>query len=370
MSPPKSPVAVMGYVVRLEGLPFRVSKEELLEFFADCKLPEGIDSIHLIMNREGRASGLGFVELSSGDDVHVAEALSKQYIGSHNRYANVVGCDAEELQWYLRRRNDAFEAKKFRIRMHGLPFRASEYEIAKWFEPDSVCSDVEVHLNREGRPSGDATAFFDTEDFADRAMAKDRQEMGGRYINLTKDCTRPLSRSGYFVRMSGLPFRATEQEIKDFFQPEADCVGVRIIYNRDGRPSGDAVAEFESDDMAEKAMARNREHLGSRFIILTREDAGSNSSFDGGSGGGGGGSSSGRFCIRMGGLPYRATVRDIIDWFRPESECAHVRILMNRDGRPSGEALAEFDTRDLAEQAMTKNRQYMRDRFVILTAQY
>ncbi len=362
----------MGFVVRLEGLPFRVSKEELLEFFADCKLPQGVDSIHLIMNREGRASGLGFVEVCSLDDVHVAEALSKQYIGNHNRYANVIGCEDEELQWYLRRRNDAFEAKKFRIRMHGLPFRASEYEIAKWFEPDSICCDVEVHLNREGRPSGDATAFFDTEEQAERAMAKDRQEMGGRYINLTKDCTRALSRSGYFVRMSGLPFRATEQEIKDFFQPEADCVGVRIIYNRDGRPSGDAVAEFESDDMAERAMARNREHLGNRFIILTREDAGSNSSFDCGSGGGGGGGgpASGRFCIRMGGLPYRATVRDIMDWFRPESECAHVRIIMNRDGRPSGEALAEFESEELAEQAMTKNRQYMRDRFVILTAQY
>jgi len=56
--------------------------------------------------------------------------------------------------------------------------------------------------------------------------------------------------------------------------------------------------------------------------------------------------------------------------FRPESECAHVRVLLNREGRPSGEALAEFETEELAEAALTKNRQYMRDRFVILTAQY
>ncbi len=361
---------VMGFVVRLEGLPFRVSKEELLDFFGGCKLPEGLESIHLILNREGRASGLGFVEVCSMDDVAAAEALSRQYIGNHNRYANVVGCDSEELQWYLRRRGaDALEAKKYRVRMHGLPFRASEYEIARWFEPESYCCDVEVHLNREGRPSGDATAFFDTEEQAERAMAKDRQEMGGRYINLTKDCTRPLSRAGYFVRMSGLPFRATEQEVKDFFQPEADCVGVRIVYNRDGRPSGDAVAEFESDDQAERAMGRNREHMGSRFIVLTREDAGSNSnSFD--SARDGAPSAAGRCVIRMGGLPYRATVRDIMDWFQPEAECVHVRIIMNRDGRPSGEALAEFDSVEQADQAMTKNRQYMRDRFVILTAQY
>ncbi len=98
--------------MRLEGLPFRVSKEELLDFFSECTLPNGMDSIHLIMNREGRASGLGFVELGTQDDVNAAEALTKQYIGNHNRYANVVGCEPEELQWYLRRRADAFEVNK------------------------------------------------------------------------------------------------------------------------------------------------------------------------------------------------------------------------------------------------------------------
>ena len=57
--------------------------------------------------------------------------------------------------------------------------------------------------------------------------------MGGRYINLTRDSTRPLSRHGYFVRMSGLPFRATEDEIRDFFRPHAECVGVRVILKTD-----------------------------------------------------------------------------------------------------------------------------------------
>ncbi len=112
--------------------------------------------------------------------------------------------------------------------MHGLPFRASEYEIAKWFENESVCCDVEVHLNREGRPSGDATAFFDNEELADRAMEKNRAEMHGRYIDLTKDCTRPLSRVGYFVRMSGLPFRSTEQ-----VQTIRNVINLYFIHNID-----------------------------------------------------------------------------------------------------------------------------------------
>lgn len=64
-------------------------------------------------------------------------------------------------------------------------------------------------------------------------------------------------------------FRASEQEMIDFFKPDADCVGVRVIYNREGRPSGEAVAEFESEEQAENAIKyKNREHIGTRFILV------------------------------------------------------------------------------------------------------
>lgn len=58
-----------GAVIRLEGLPFRVTKEELLDFFNDSQIHNGLDGIHLIMNKEGRASGLGYVELETQEDV-------------------------------------------------------------------------------------------------------------------------------------------------------------------------------------------------------------------------------------------------------------------------------------------------------------
>ena len=79
----------MGPVVRLEGLPFRVSKEELRDHFSGCQLARGIDGIHIIMNREGRASGLGFVELADDEDVGPACKLSDQNIANYNRYAKV-----------------------------------------------------------------------------------------------------------------------------------------------------------------------------------------------------------------------------------------------------------------------------------------
>ena len=76
--------------------------------------------------------------------------------------------------------------------------------------------------------------------------------------------------SKFCLKMSGLPFRATEQEMKDFFLPNAKCKSIKVILNRDGRPSGDAIASFEDEESLQSAMEKDREHLGSRFIVLTR----------------------------------------------------------------------------------------------------
>ena len=46
---------------------------------------------------------------------------------------------------------------------------------------------------------------------------------------------------------------------------------MKVILNRDGRPSGDAVAEFDSEDAVEKAMVKDRDSMGSRYVVLTRE---------------------------------------------------------------------------------------------------
>ena len=84
-----------------------------------------------------------------------------------------------------------------------------------------LCS-FQVHLNHEGRPSGDASAYFASEETARKSLEKDKGDMNGRYINLAMDnvsvsfCN--ASGSSNAIRLSGLPFRATEQEIKDFFK--------------------------------------------------------------------------------------------------------------------------------------------------------
>jgi len=150
--------------------------------------------------------------------------------------------------------------------------------------------------------------------------------------------------------MSGLPFRASEKEMRDFFLPDAKCASVKVILNRDGRPSGDAIASFDSKEEVEAAMKKDREHLGSRFIILTRVQEEAKGE---------------KFSIRLKGLPFRTRETEIVEWF--SLPCTRVKILMNRDNRPSGEAIAEFPNKDVADSAMKMNKQYLGDRYVVLT---
>lgn len=378
---------VSEHVARLEGLPFKVTKAELVEFFAECDVTKGEEGVHLILNHEGRASGLGFVEFGTAAGLEAGVQLSNKNIASYGRYAKISECPTKEFQWYLNRMDAGTESKKFRVRMRGLPYRVTEYEVAQWFAPEASCSDVEIHLNSDGRSSGIATAFFDSREDAENALKKHNADMHHRYIALSLESEDPMSRHGFFIRMGGIPFRASDEELKEFFLP-AKCVSVRIIFNSEGRPSGNAIAEFESEADALQAMEKDRETLGKRFVILTRVDAsGYNLNEDGGgesngerrgrnSGGTGGrgfdADSEGRgsFAVRMSGLPFRVTVEEIKEWFNPEATCSHARLLMNRDGRPSGEAVAEFATQEEADQALTKNRQNLGSRYVILKAQY
>lgn len=80
------------------------------------------------------------------------------------------------------------------------------------------------------------------------------------------------------------------------------------------------------------------------------------------------GSSGGNVSIKLSGLPFRTREPEIIDWFSPHATCTKVRILRSsRDGRPSGEAIATFANQEDANEAMKMNKEYLGERFVILT---
>lgn len=74
---------------------------------------------------------------------------------------------------------------------------------------------------------------------------------------------------GYVVRVRGLPWSSTVDEIMKFF---GECnisggkTGIHMTMSREGRPSGEAYIEMESEEDIEKALERDRDHMGHRYI--------------------------------------------------------------------------------------------------------
>mmetsp|Transcript_23882 Transcript_23882/g.35298 ORF Transcript_23882/g.35298 Transcript_23882/m.35298 type:complete len:314 (-) Transcript_23882:188-1129(-) len=72
-----------------------------------------------------------------------------------------------------------------------------------------------------------------------------------------------------FLRMRGLPFSSTKEEITKFFEghniiPET----VVLTYRGDGRATGEGYVGFESAEDSKNAMALHRNTMGSRYIEL------------------------------------------------------------------------------------------------------
>ena len=72
------------------------------------------------------------------------------------------------------------------------------------------------------------------------------------------------------IKMRGLPFKAKEQHIKDFFAP-LRIVDVRIIKNVNGKPTGCAFVDFGNEKDIKEALKRDRDCIEGRYIELFRD---------------------------------------------------------------------------------------------------
>ncbi len=90
-----------GFVVRLRGLPWTVTCEDILKFFGklpklssvfmqcynfyfsteDSNIVGGLLGVHLTHTKEGRLTGEGYLELSSEEDVQRALTKHKETLG-------------------------------------------------------------------------------------------------------------------------------------------------------------------------------------------------------------------------------------------------------------------------------------------------
>ncbi|XP_036686148.1 epithelial splicing regulatory protein 1 isoform X10 [Balaenoptera musculus] len=304
------------------------------------------------------------------------------------------------------------------VRARGLPWQSSDQDIARFFKGLNIAKGgAALCLNAQGRRNGEALVRFVSEEHRDLALQRHKHHMGTRYIEVYKatgedflkiaggtsnEVAQFLSKENQvIVRMRGLPFTATADEVVAFFGQHCPITGgkegILFVTYPDGRPTGDAFVLFACEEYAQNALRKHKDLLGKRYIELFRSTAAEVQQV------------LNRFssapliplptppiipvlpqqfvppanirdCVRLRGLPYAATIEDILDFlgeFSTDIRTHGVHMVLNHQspfvfilppraqGRPSGDAFIQMKSADRAFMAAQKcHKKTMKDRYV------
>ncbi|CAI9612080.1 unnamed protein product [Staurois parvus] len=171
------------------------------------------------------------------------------------------------------------------VKVRGLPWSCAADEIESFFSESKILNGTHgIHFiyTREGRPSGEAFVEYETEDDINLALKKDRETMGHRYVEVFKSNNvemdwvlkhtgpnSPDTANDGFVRLRGLPFGCSKEEIVQFFSGlEIVPNGITLPVDFQGRSTGEAFVQFASQEIAEKALKKHKERIGHRYIEI------------------------------------------------------------------------------------------------------
>ncbi|XP_065570104.1 RNA-binding protein fusilli-like isoform X2 [Artemia franciscana] len=243
--------------------------------------------------------------------------------------------------------------------------------------------DALMHLSLESDPSPCDAVLRDAKDMGRILITL--LELGYHFaepetINLHLEpgiCTKDEEvDSNTVVRARGLPWQSSDQDIARFFRGlNVASGGVALCLSPQGRRNGEALVRFTSSEHRDMAIKRHKHHIGSRYIEVykaTGEDfvnvaGGSNdeaTKFL---------SRKGLMIVRMRGLPYDCTAKQIVEFFQaPEDSCyvlegeEGVLFVKKPDGRATGDAFVMFETEEEGQKALKKHKQVIGSRYIEL----
>jgi len=226
---------------------------------------------------------------------------------------------------------------------------------------------------RDGRASGQAYVQFTNGEDAKKALSKNREHMGHRYVEIFESSMEDAFRNQY---------GEDEPKRSNGFGEPSD--GNRSFGSRRGRPSpydrspsygrgfglngpgsmkrfggrNDSFIDEFSDGMGRRTGMGPSMGMGGLMGMSSGMGIGygmgANAGFQVG------------HMVRMQGIPFNVTESDIAEWFSSVADPVKVDIKYNDDGRPSGNAHVLFAAAEDAKKAMLKNKENMQHRYVEL----
>nr|CAD7262819.1 unnamed protein product [Timema shepardi] len=178
------------------------------------------------------------------------------------------------------------------------------------------------------------------------------------------------------VRARGLPWQSSDQDIAKFFRGlNVEKGGVALCLSPQGRRNGEALVRFVSQEHRDMALKRHKHHIVNRYIEVYKASGEDFVNVAGGSNNEAQAflSRGGQVIVRMRGLPYDCTAKQVLDFFEAgENSCKvmddeeGVLFVKKPDGRATGDAFVLFSQEEDAGKALSKHRELIGSRYIEL----
>jgi heterogeneous nuclear ribonucleoprotein F/H len=324
-------------VIKLRGLPWSCTAEQIVKFLNGINIVNKSDphlknepsggsipggaaitttttsndaatkpAVYLTTNAEGRPSGEAFVEVCSENDLNEALKLNNNLMGQ--RYIEIFRSDPQQLRQHTQESNtNATNWNDPVLRLRGLPYGCTKPDIETFFQGNQGGNNRFKpyarnggnanggNRNRGGGGGGGPAPLmgggfggnnnrgynsnnnynnnYNDNNFDDNNGGGD----GNNYYNENNDYDDYGDNnngggdqgSGFVLKMRGLPFKVTEREVNEFFQPTRPTnISFLTDSKNRGRPSGECECEFDSEENLLEAMKCDKKYIGTRYIEL------------------------------------------------------------------------------------------------------
>nr|AAC95399.1 G-rich sequence factor-1 [Homo sapiens] len=322
------------FLIRAQGLPWSCTMEDVLNFFSDCRIRNGENGIHFLLNRDGKRRGDALIEMESEQDVQKALEKHRMYMGQ--RYVEVYEINNEDVDALMK----SLQVKSSPVvndgvvRLRGLPYSCNEKDIVDFFAGLNIVDITFVMDYRGRRKTGEAYVQFEEPEMANQALLKHREEIGNRYIEIF-----PSRRNEVRTHVGSYKGKKIASFPTAKYITEPEMVFEEHEVNEVFQP----MTAFESEKEIELPKEVPEK-------LPEAADFGTTSSLH---------------FVHMRGLPFQANAQDIINFFAPLKP---VRITMeySSSGKATGEADVHFETHEDAVAAMLKDRSHVHHRYIEL----
>jgi len=262
-------------VLKLKGIPWSATEEQLYQFFQGYQ----ISKAYVLYQGDGRPSGMAFAEFATPEAATEAMALNNEYI--EDRYVKLLQVPRQEMEQQLGSTQQGMQALR---------------------DAGHVVPDVQPGWGGQGGMNqgmggyggggfrggyGGGGGGFDNFQFRGKGGGKGGYGGGkGGYSNNRPQMAGgfggkggggggsppfPIAGTGSTVKLRGLPFRVSQDELLEFFTGYAAVPSsLQMGTDASGRSSGEAWITFSTPEEAARAVQeRNREYIGNRYVELT-----------------------------------------------------------------------------------------------------